>query len=77
MEKHFLTRTLAELHKMDQQKIDVNLVTKLATFKDTLEQFFPDKSAWNIGIRCDEIDKNIFLNEFLYGILSNMYNFQD
>ena len=69
VERHFLKRTLAELHKIDESKIDINLVTKLSSFKETLEEFFPAGNCWNIGIKFAENQKNIFMNEFLYGIL--------
>lgn len=49
VEKHFLKRSLAELHKIEEGKIDINLVTKLASFKETLADFFPDGYCWNIG----------------------------
>jgi len=61
---------------MDSRKINVHLVTKLAEFKDTLEIFFPyDETYYNIGAKCDELEKNIFLNDFLYGILGTTKNY--
>lgn len=77
VEKHFMTKTLSQLHAMKQESFKWNKLIKEELFKDSLEHFFPEKTFWNIGVKFDQVSRNLFLNEFFYTILSNIYHFQD
>jgi len=77
VEKHLLTRTtLEEIEKLDKERVDLNQVAKMADFRGALESIFPAKELPNIGLKLQSLDKNIFLNEFLYNILADIPGFQ-
>ena len=58
---------------MNRNKVDISLLSKMSEFREALKTMFP-KSVMegNLGYKVDMIGKNIFLNEFLYGILAEM-----
>ena len=44
----------------------------MACFRDVLEETFPKDSHFNMGEKLEYIGKNIFLNEYIYGILGKV-----
>ena len=77
VEKHLLSRPLTEIQKLSENRVDITLLGKMARFKDTLEHMFPEGDHGNIGSRLAKFGKNIFLNEFLYGILEDTPGLED
>ena len=77
VEKHLLSKSLEEIEKLDRETVEVTLLTRMASFKITLEEVFPTRELCNIGLKLRSIDKNIFLNEFLYNILADVPAYQD
>ena len=49
----------------------------MAIFKDALETYFPEETTYNIGQKTDFVKINIYLNNFLYNILSDTPAYQD
>ena len=70
--KHFMTCKLKELEqKKFSYKVDVLLATKMMFFREALETMFPGSDR-SIGEKLDSLNKNLFINEFLYGILDSV-----
>ena len=69
--KHFLSCELEDLKTLKiSYKYQRVIEAKMADFIQALEVIFPIKSKFNaIGKKIDQLKKNIFINEFLYGIL--------
>ena len=66
-----MTRTLKDCENLSRNKVDISLVGKMSKFCEILFKMFP-KHQSNIGEKYADIDKNLFLNDFLYGILADI-----
>ena len=77
VEKHLLSRPLAEIQKLAGNRVDITLLGKMARFKEALESMFPEGDQGNIGSRLAKIGKNIFLNEFLNAVLEESPGLED
>jgi len=65
-----MTKSLKDIEELERKRVDISLVSKMSAFVETLDQMFPKRYyEGNIGQKLEMIDKNIFLNEFLYGVL--------
>ena len=68
-----MTKSLADIDRLNRNKVDVTLVTKMALFTENLKAMFPKMYKEGcIGHKMEKIAKNIFLNEFLYGVLAEI-----
>ena len=68
--KHFVTVSLDELQAMKfTAKVNVLLIAVMQNFKHALDIMYPDET--NIGYKLDAINKNLFVNDFLYQILDS------
>lgn len=77
VEKHLLTKTtLEDLEKLDKERVGLNPVAKMADFRGALDAIFAGPELATIGLKLQVVDKNIFLNEFLYNILADIPGFQ-
>ena len=45
---------------------------KMALFKDSLEVMFPLTKTKSLGEKLDSLNKNLFINSFLYRILDEI-----
>ena len=52
-------------------KLNINLVAVMQKFKQALEAMYPNNNCSNIGLKMKKINKNLFLNDFLYSIVEN------
>ena len=65
-----MTKSLKDIEELQRNRVDISLVSKMSAFVETLAHMFPTRyKEGNIGQKLEMIDKNIFLNEFLYGVL--------
>ena len=68
-----MTHTLKDIERLKKNKVDITLVSKMSQFVDTLALMFPKMYKEGcIGHKLEKIAKNIFLNEFLYGVLAEI-----
>ena len=58
-------------------KVQVLLAAKMAVFAESLELLFPTAKTPSLGEKLDSLNKNLFINAFLYRILDEMPNAKD
>ena len=49
----------------------------MAVFAESLEVMFPTAKTLSLGEKLDSLNKNLFINSFLYRILDEMHNEHD
>ena len=69
--KHFISVPVEALHAMNftGYKVDILLSTKMHFFKEALASLLPYGGDFNIREKLETINKNLFLNDFLYTLL--------
>ena len=71
--KHLMTATVQDIHNLCVHKVDVTLVAKVQPFVVTLGKMFPKQyNEGSMALKFETIGKNLFINDFLYGILGEL-----
>ena len=55
---------------MPDWKTNVNLVNKMFIVRNYLNEMFPKKTCENIGKKFNEVNRNIYTNDFFYRIMN-------
>ena len=59
---------------VEDHKVQCNLITKLFALKNSLNEMFPHNKYRNIGEKVEEIDRNVYVNDFYYQIFETGKN---
>ena len=60
----FKKKTLEFYEKVEDNRINTDLVVKLYELKNCLNVIFPDSLYSNIGQKVDFLEKNVYINEY-------------
>ena len=71
--KHLMTATVQDIHNLTVHKVDVTLLNKVQPFVSCLGKMFPKMyNEGSMALKFETIAKNVFINEFLYGLLGEL-----
>lgn len=60
---------------MDDSQISLTMILRISDLKNSLLMMLPEASHFNIGLKYKFLDKNLYANEFLQKLLSNVPQF--
>ena len=74
---NYLKRPLSYYEDMPDWKTNVALVKKMFILRNFMNDMFPAKVYANIGQKFSVINKNIYTNDFYYGIMNEARSQED
>ena len=63
--------------KIEDHKVNCHLIVKLFLLRNSLNEMFPVSKYQNIGHIVEELERNIYVNDFYYKVYENGKNQYD